>query len=352
MDNLTKYRSLVKKGLGEFILGKQKKDHTPTDWLADFYDRLEDFSDSGKLLRGCLVCYSYNICSGLKPNEKVIETAVAMELVHSGLLIQDDVMDQDELRRGLPAIHLQYAHQGEKYSLSEPYNFGVNMAICAGDIAVFLAYEALSQSISNPDADREIQKLFSLTLADVCGGQMQDLFQQESTEAPDKDMIIELMRAKTASYSLALPLSLGAVLAGSTKQTRDNLYKMGIHAGIIFQIRDDELGIFGDTQKLGKPVGADIIKCKKTLLYYYLHKACHEDERIKLNFIFGNEAADLSDIKYVQDVMIRHKIPALIKKDIDTLKKSALSSIGSLDSSKKVKTELEKLVEYCAARQY
>lgn len=348
MEYLTRYRPAIKNGLVDFLKSKQAGKNDV--WLNDFLKRLAPFAQNGKLLRGCLVCYSYRLCSGKQPDDKVINAAMAIELAHSALLIQDDVMDEDEYRRGSLSLHAQYARLGEDKKLADTQNFGTGMAICGSDIAIFFSYELLSRSVSGIDANNELQAVFSSTLSEVCQGQMQDIYLEGTDSIPDKKAIYELMEAKTASYSVALPLIVGAILAGAPQKTKQLLRSIGTDTGIIFQIRDDELGALGNQKELGKPVGSDIMKAKKTLLYYYLSKKCSEDERIKLGFIFGNQAADASDISYVQAVMRRHNIPKLLAKDVADLQKSALGSIKRLGLDKETAGQLKDFVEFCSAR--
>ena len=349
MKQIMNHGPAIHKTLQAFIREKKSEAGNNTLWANDFFTRLAPYATTGKLLRGCLVCFGYEAFSGqpADKNEAVMNAALAIELTHSALLMHDDIMDGDELRRGQPAMHRQYQTMGEGKGWHHPERFGVNMGICAGDATLFLAYGFLAQ----PGMNNRARQLFADHLAQTCFGQMQDIASEASPDTPTKRDIYKLMRAKTATYTLSLPLAMGAALAGQPWQTLRNLQAIGDTAGTIFQIRDDELGVVGDTSKTGKPVGADIREGKKTLIYYYLMKSCGADERQRLRAIFGNPNCMDDDIQYVQQSIKRHRIPELLNQDIATLQKRALTALKQLDVPATAKTELRSLVTFCATRQ-
>ncbi len=318
---------------------------------TNFIKRLRTFTTGGKLLRGCLVCYSYAIFSGKQPDEAVIKAAMAVELAHAGLLIHDDVMDRDNTRRGQPAIHYQYELLAEQQGLADPHHFGTCMAVCVGNAAILFAFELLAHAGTDAATISAINLLFGYELANVCAGQMQDIYLEASSKPTSKKAVYEVMQTKTAAYSVALPLKMGAILAKKSEPILKELQALGLAAGTIFQIRDDELGVLGDAAKLGKPVGSDIKEGKKTLLYYYLFKLCSPGERAKLLSIFGNAGATLEDIGYVQSLIEQYNIPALLDKEIGRLQKTAYQHIEQLDVSHQSQAELKDLVNFCATRQ-
>jgi geranylgeranyl diphosphate synthase type I len=349
VEYLYRHRQSLRIGLDNFIADK-KQFNDETSWLKDFLQRLDVFMQGGKHMRGNLVCYIYTVCCGKEPSEKVLNAAIALELMHAGLVIQDDIIDQDDRRRGKPSIHHQYRLLAEQRKLADAKSFGETMAICASDMTMFFAYELLSASCNNLKAVSELLAEFTKSLTRVCEGQMQDIYYGASPIRPDKPAIFDLMRLKTASYSLALPMVMGSILAGASKNRQDSLRNLGLDIGIIFQIRDDELGALGDTKSLGKPVGSDIREGKKTLLHYYLFKNCSKAEKKRLDAIFGNDSADNEDIKYVQNAMKSHKIPELLARDITELRNAAFLKIDKLKLPGSTKRELKDLVSFCATR--
>jgi len=357
IDAVTAYRPLVLAGLDAFIKRHQKLSGGGLVWSADIIERLRDFATAGKLLRGSLICYSYAACSGLETGrppkqlpDAVLNTAAAIELVHAGLLIHDDIIDQDGLRRGRPSIHKQYGDLAAARGLPDAARLGEGLALCAGDMVLFLGFELLATAKSETAGSLALSQLFVRELTTVCAGQMQDIYLGALPTPPPKRDIYAVMRAKTATYSLALPLEAGAILAGRPAATRRRLHDVGMAAGTLFQIRDDELGSLGRAGDIGKPVGSDIREGKKTLLYYYLWQVAGAAERQRLAAIFGNPDAGAADIKYVQQAMRRHKVPARLKQDVAQLEQTAFRHIERLDLDQTAKNNLRQLVGFCAAR--
>jgi geranylgeranyl diphosphate synthase type I len=327
----------------KFIAAEQARPHPAGSWQNDFLKRLSVYATGGKMIRGSLVCFSYEAFADLAPDLPVTNVALALELIHSGLLIHDDVMDHDDARRGQPSLHRQYQMLGNRQNLLSTKGFGNNMAICAGDMCLFMAWKLIADAPSAAG-------LFGDVLVKVCDGQMQDLYYGAKQSTPSKPAIYNLMRSKTAAYTLTLPLALGATLAGQSQTTVRKLRRFGDITGVIFQIRDDELGVMGNTAKTGKPVGADIREGKKTLIYYYLMKVSGAADRRQLREVFGDQNATAADIKAVQKLIRSRGVPKLLNEDIERFRKKALSILESIDLHEQRKDELRSLVDFCAQR--
>lgn len=353
MRQIMAFGPYLKSELQNFIKHKMQDTASGLEWEADFLQRLQSFAASGKLLRGSLLCFSYGMFTGItgEPDKEVIKAAMALELAHSGLLIHDDVMDKDDLRRGQPSLHRQYSLLAADRKLGQKADFGANMAVCGGDMSFFLAFALLAEINAEPDITRHINRLFTECLTTVCAGQMQDIFLEASSSMPLKKDIFNLMRAKTAAYTLVLPLTMGAAMAGQKSEVIETLRGIGEAAGIIFQIRDDELGALGMASETGKPVGSDVKEGKKTLLYYYLMKLCDAREREFLNSAVGNPSATAQDIKKVKYLLGQYKIPELLNNDVKSMQTEALSLVAELKVPSVARDELESLLVFCAERQ-
>lgn len=345
MKHILAYGPILNSEIQTFITAKESGAGPSDSWQNDFLRRLLPYATAGKLLRGSLVCFSYEAFARQKPNGPVIKAAMALELIHSALLIHDDVMDNDDFRRGKPSLHFQYQTVGRKRGLADADRFGANMAICGADMCLFMAFGLLT------DTPPAANKLFVDILSEVCDGQMQDIYLQAQAATPSKRSIYSLMKAKTASYTLSLPLAVGAALAGQPPATLRKLRRIGDAAGMIFQIRDDELGVMGNTAKTGKPVGADIREGKKTLIYYYLMKTCTAPERRQLKTIFGNPNISPANIAATHKLIKQRRIPQLLNAEVRRLENRALKTLATLDLSRQNKAELKSLITYCAKRQ-
>lgn len=343
MKNISAYGPVVETRVRSFLNAK-KAEAVADSWREDFIVKLLPFATAGKLLRGSLVCFGYEAVAGNKPTTQVLDTAAALELTHSALLIHDDIIDNDDFRRGGSSLHNQYMKKGNEKGVDGAAMFGVNMALCGGDMCLFFAFELLTE------VPKSVCSLFTSLLVEVCEGQMRDVYLQ-TRPSVSKQSIYELMKSKTAVYTVSLPLMAGALLAGGSPATLRKLRIIGDAVGTIYQIRDDELGVMGSSSKTGKPIGADIREGKKTLIYHYLLKKCSIPERRTLRVIFGNPSLTENDIVIVQKLIRKHRIQTLLNREVQTLANRALKTLEALELSAVHKTELESLIEFCAKRQ-
>lgn len=240
-------------------------------WGPDLIRRLGIFVPEGKMIRGSLVILAFLMKRG-RIDRSVLRMALAMELIHSALLVHDDIMDQDLERRGQQTLFAQYIARGRKEKFREARHFGESMGICAGDILFFMAFELMS-GISCPGLLKEkILTFWAEELALVGLGQMQDVYFGSTQRMISEREILSLYLYKTARYTFSLPMVLGAMLAGQGRAILVKLETLGENLGLIFQIKDDELGLFGRKIITGKPVGSDIKEGKKTIFYHHLFK--------------------------------------------------------------------------------
>jgi geranylgeranyl diphosphate synthase, type I len=206
----------------------------------------------GKRLRAALVVCGYELFQpdGLKV-AMVLDAAAAMELLQTGFLIHDDIMDDDSTRRGGPSAHVSLARKtGSTHA-------GRNLAILAGDLALAMACGLMSDLPATTEV-RTANALFSQMHLDVIRGQEQDL---NATASPE-----DIALHKTASYTTTGPLCIGAALAGVEESQLRQVAAVARPLGLAFQYRDDIIGILGDPAKTGKPVGSDLIHRKNTLV--------------------------------------------------------------------------------------
>jgi geranylgeranyl diphosphate synthase type I len=143
-------------------------------------------------------------------------------------------------------------------------------------------------------------ELFGREFVLVGLGQMKDLYAGASPESPAPRDVLDLYKLKTARYSFSLPLKLGCLLAGGKSLLGRKLEEVGEVFGLIFQLRDDDLGLFGNRAELGKPIGSDIKQGKKTLISILLRERAPARDAAKLSGIFGNPDASEGDIVFVR----------------------------------------------------
>ncbi len=198
---------------------------------------------ASKRLRGSLVRYGY-LLGGKELTKEVEKAELGIELVHTALLMHDDFMDQDKIRRGKPTTQ-EYFGGG---------HYGNTMAVNLGDAVLCMGFGL----IKNEQALSQLHR----GITNTAWGQAYDLSLNEYSE----EDVIALHRAKTAIYTYENPLFIGAHLAGLPKEAFEILHEYSMDGGVAFQLQDDILGVFGDEEKTGKSSNSDLLQKKCTLL--------------------------------------------------------------------------------------
>ena len=209
VDFLPEHHEAICRTIDRFLDQKKVELSLVNSWGADLCTRLKDFTSSGKMLRGKLVLLSYLMYRD-SLEDAVLDTAAAIELFHSSLLIHDDIIDSDLLRRGHPTLFAQYQKWGEDHGLLEPSSFGQSMGICAGDVGFILSFEILSRLNADLSVINKLLQLYSQEMTYVGIAQMQDIFFASSNSAVDEASVYNLYIYKTGRYTFSLPMMAGA----------------------------------------------------------------------------------------------------------------------------------------------
>ncbi|APR77751.1 Geranylgeranyl diphosphate synthase [Minicystis rosea] len=237
----------------------------------------------GKRYRAALLVAAY---AGIAPEaslEPAYQGGIALELLQSYLLMQDDWMDGDLTRRGGPAVHATLATR------MRDAHRGASFMILASDYTWGLAVRTLSDvALPAPRVLAAVQT-FARLHADVVVGQQLDML----GNAPDVDVVHDL---KTGAYTVRGPLVLGATLAGADATTLDALSRFAKPVGVAFQLRDDLLGTFGTPDQTGKPVGNDLRAGKRTAILAEAEKRLSPEGRAALDRAFGRAEATEAEV--------------------------------------------------------
>jgi geranylgeranyl diphosphate synthase, type II len=224
----------------------------------------------GKRMRPVLLLMATELFG--KPAEEAIEAALAIEVFHNFTLAHDDIMDEAPLRRGQETMHTK---------------FGTNTAILGGDLMLIKAYELLTKGVPN-DLHQDVLQMFSKTAIEICEGQQMDM-EFETRYDLELDEYIQMIRLKTAVL-LGASMYIGAIIGGAMKNEAEALYEFAVNLGIAFQIKDDFLDTYGDGDLVGKKIGGDILRKKKTFLWLTCRKyATQQDIQIMDDFDSSDE---------------------------------------------------------------
>ena len=174
----------------------------------------------------------------------------SIEIIHNFTLVHDDIMDQDPIRRGLNAVHVEYDDA---------------TAINAGDAMLAVGFEILADSDEiSPENLKFLVQSIGEMVRRVAEGQQED-FDFEQRDYVSEEEYIAMIAGKTSAM-FETCAETGAKLAGADSETVENMAEWGLKLGLCFQLMDDLIDITGDTETLGKPAGSDVVQGKKTLI--------------------------------------------------------------------------------------
>lgn len=246
------------------------------------YEPIARFTASGgKRVRPVLALLGAEAVGGRA--EDALSCAVAVELFQSAALVHDDIADEGELRRGEPCLHR---------------TIGTGLAINAGDLALTQVVEALLADNALDDARRlraigEVIRMERHTLE----GQALDLgWVRDARWDLTPDDYLYMVTSKTAWYSAAVPLRVGALVGGGTEEAARGLEEVGLAAGVAFQLQDDLLNLVGDAEAQGKDLRSDVTEGKRTLAVVWALAHLGEAERAELVGLLGARTTDAAEL--------------------------------------------------------
>ncbi len=220
--------------------------------------------------------------------EKALHLGLSIELIHNFTLVHDDIMDQDELRRGVETVYKRE---------------GVSSAINTGDALFALAFKVLSKTELEGEAFRELLHEVAGSVLMVAEGQEEDM-RFERTFDIEEDEFIEMIEKKTSFLFRACAKG-GAIIAGASDEEKRSMSEYARKMGIAFQIQDDYLDLVGDEEKLGKPVGSDIRSGKRTLMIIHALNVLDDKKRHRLIDILEDENNTPAEVNEALEMLDR-----------------------------------------------
>lgn len=290
---LSKEKNTIQKRIDKSLSVWQKKLLDQTSALQHLTHVLRESNRGGKHIRGTLVCLGYDLFGSSRLAD-IYTIAAAYEILHTSLLIHDDVMDKSLTRRGKKTLYQQLG--GDHY--------GISQAISLGDVGFFLAAQMIQDTKFDSKILSSVVSRFSQIVLDTITGQMLDMKASQKNENVTSHDVITIARLKTARYSLAGPLVIGAMLAGATKKQMQYLFDFGEHLGIAYQLRDDILGVFGDEEVIGKSSTSDITEGKQTLLFLYAKENITKKQKEMLDTYYGKGTIAARDYEAIKQIFL------------------------------------------------
>lgn len=337
-------RSVLDEGL------RRARDTDPV-FAQDVADRVSTFVlRGGKRLRTAFTWCGWRAAGGVGDVTAVLRTGAAVELVQACALIHDDVMDGSPLRRGAPAIHVDFARMHEAARLTGPPDaFATSAAVLAGDLALTWADDLLTETALGSAHGHRLYQEWRAMRGEMVAGQYRDI-RAQAAGACGVDEAMSIATLKSALYTVERPLALGASLADASPSTLRALRLAGRCAGLAFQLRDDFLGTFGDPALTGKPADDDLRTGKLTyLLAVGLQLAQDSGDLESAEALAPGGLAPSADaVEGMRAALERTGARAVVESKITDLRATSLKHFERTGAEACVQREFATLVEQAA----
>lgn len=345
---LTDGAALVAARLSELFAQRRSRAQAFPVAYADLWDSLARLAAGGKKIRPRLLMRAYHALGGT--DERVaVDTACAVELLHLALLIHDDVIDKDLTRRGELNISGRFALEATLRGADRPAasGWGEASSILAGDLILVMAQSLLARLDIAGDRRRAVIDLFDDTVFESAAGEHQDAWLSLHLAHTSADEVLAMIDRKTAAYSFRAPLVLAAILAGADAAVIDQLAVIARQVGIVYQLRDDVLGLFGDERETGKSTVSDLREGKETLLIAY---ARSDPAWGGVEYLFGDRSLGASDAARLRRVIEESGARLFVESAISDRCQRIRALIRQSDLPAELKNDLAELTSACGAR--
>lgn len=312
MQDATSLIEAISQGLEKFLASRREE-------AADFGDEALLIVNhgaaavrGGKRLRARFLAAGWHAVAARSAGpvaDAMIPAACALEVFQAAALVHDDIIDNADTRRGRPSAHraLEAAHREREWA-GDPEAFGRSGAVLLGDLLVAWSDDLLEEALAlSPATAAAARSEYALMRREVTMGQFLDVAEESAwSRVPDDehaDRALRIASLKSARYSVERPLLLGAALAGGSAAQLAALSDFGQRIGLAFQLRDDVLGVFGDSAETGKPAGDDLREGKRTALIAWAREGLPPSARRTVDELLGDPALDAGQIAMLADTI-------------------------------------------------
>ncbi|MCS6819803.1 MAG: polyprenyl synthetase family protein [Chitinophagales bacterium] len=287
-------------------------------------------ANSGKRIRPLLLLMACDLFGGNIYD--ALNAAFAVELFHNFTLVHDDIMDEAELRRGRLTVYKEY---------------GLNKAILIGDAMHLHAHRYLLKVPANCFSD--VMNVFNKAAIEIIEGQQLDM-DFESRNDVTVEEYLKMIEFKT-SVLLAAALQMGAIIGGASAAEQEKIYRFGLNLGLAFQIKDDYLDAFGEGEKVGKRIGGDILRNKKTFLWITAWNHADKAQKEMLISMLDEENAD-KKINTVLDIYNALRVKEKAEQAINEFYNNALESLEQVRVKEEFKEPLHSIARILHERDF
>ena len=315
--------------------------------LGPVADQVEAAVAGGKRLRAAF-CYWGWRAVGQPDSDALVRAAASMELVHAAAVVHDDLIDDSPLRHGRPTVHV--ALRSAVRRRPRAATAARSLAMLVGDLLMAMAGQLFAASGLPAAYLARARPLWAALARELIAGECLEILRTGT--APDTSASLQVIRYKTAKYTVEQPLLIGGALAGAGERLREGYSRYGLALGEAFQLRDDLLGLFGDPDRTGKANLDDLRAHRPTALLAETWRMAGDTDRKHLRTLLGRRDLDADGLEAVREVMRRLKAPDRIEEMITVRVRDALDALDDLDLPAPAAAALTDLAHSAAARRH
>lgn len=339
------FQEHVKASLSDYFSAQKMRAGAYSPAFAELWDHIAASTMGGKWMRPKLLYLTYHAYAG-QDWQACSDLAAAYEMLHAALLVHDDVIDRDFIRRGSATLGAVYRDvavaQGHDREMAD--HAGFSAAIIAGDLLLTGSLcLAGSATPGHPQAGAILATVHEAIFASAAG-ELDDLLFSLGSVSPGMSDVLHMERLKTAVYSFEMPLRAGALLAGASAGSADALAAVGRDIGVAYQVVDDILGTFGQETVTGKSVESDLREGKRTILTTF---AQDSSEFSSVLTAFRSGKVQVEDVRKVLDGLGAQEFALNLAQ---SLVSDALDKAQQLELPEFLLRELADICDYVLAR--
>jgi geranylgeranyl diphosphate synthase type I len=360
---------LVQEHLDEFSSTQRRDFSAISEDLAPLVDYTQSLLQGGKRFRA-LFCYwswvghlanssSQSSEQKARSAEAMIGIAASLEMFHAAALVHDDLLDQSDLRRGQPAVHKRFEtlHSEANWAGSHE-RFGVAGSVLVGDLMLGWSSEIFGNALLNAPSEEisaSARDEFSRMRVEVMAGQYLDIVEENAAITRAVEDAVgranKVILYKSAKYSIEAPLLIGAAFAGASSNQLRQLSEFGVPLGMAFQLRDDVLGVFGDSALTGKPAGDDLREGKRTVLIGYTRASLSNSVGKLFDEMLSSRELTDEQVAFLQQTIIGSGALEKVERTIAELADQAMANLERVEIDSQAKANLKSMAQKVIHRQ-
>ena len=335
-------------------INNRLKNNSYNENIEKIIDNFIDLNQDGKYVRGTLIALGYYLATG-NNNLEYLNLAYAYEMFQTAVLIHDDIIDNAKTRRGKDTIPRRICKEylnknSNKFYHNDVLSLANSLAICSGDLGFYEANNLIIKNYSNHKNLTKLLEFYNDIIIKTIKGEILDVIlpfkgKYNYGVVEEKD-ILDIYHLKTSWYTIIGPFFLGYILGN--KEIDDKLKEILNKIGISFQIKDDILGIFSNSDVIGKSNTSDIEEFKQTIMYSHVINTTYKNEFLK---IYGKKEINEVELKKIRDILVQSGSYDYAKDYLDNLCSEVVNEINDLEINDVVKDILKGLLIYVNIRE-